>query len=51
MSVCVCVCVCVCVSGHTRVHSFLAPLKLGGFLVFEIWTKKEVMKNCSEIGG
>ena len=26
-------------------HSFLPPLKLGGFLVFEIWAKRGVMKK------
>ena len=37
-----------------RKHSFLTtpnPLILGGYLIFEIWTKREVIKNCSEIGG
>ena len=28
-----------------------SPLKLVSFLIFEIWTKNGVIKNCSEIGG
>ena len=35
-----------------HISQFPPPLKLGGgFLIFEIWTKRGIMKNCSEIGG
>ena len=33
------------------IPQFLHPHKIRGFFVFKIWTKRGVIKNCSEIGG